>query len=102
ADAGSPTDLSTMVLLFLLRSGREVAAADYLRAKPIPLQDNAFAAALDLSIGAEAALVLRRPHLAARIYPLLAPWAGQMAAGGTGAPLGPVDAFLALAAAAVG
>ena len=51
---------------------------------------------------AEAALLLDRPGLAAEVYPLLSQWPGRAALAGTGAPLGPVDAFLALAAAAVG
>lgn len=36
------------------------------------------------------------------MYPVLAPWAGMFATGGAGSAIGPVDAFLALAAAAVG
>jgi hypothetical protein len=98
----SPTDMNTSLLLLLLRSGRLDEAAAHLEQRPVPLIDDDFAVTLDLSIGAEAALLLRRPELAAAVYPLLSGWSGRAAAAGTGAPLGPVDAFLALAAAAVG
>jgi hypothetical protein len=101
-DARSSTDMGTFLLLLLMRAGRLDQAAEFLRARPVPVADDYFAAPLDLGIGAEAALVLHRPDLAAQVYPLLARWPGRMASGGTGAPIGPVDAFLALAAAAVG
>ncbi len=100
-DARSPTDMGTFLLLLMLRAGRLEQAAALLDARPVPIGDDYFAAPLDLGIGAEAALLLRRPELAAQVYPLLARWPGRVASGGTGAPLGPVDAFLALAAAAV-
>jgi hypothetical protein len=101
-DEVSPTDMGTTSLLLLLRSGRLDDAAAHLEQRPVPLVDDDFAATLDLSIGAEAALLLHRPDLAAAVYPLMSGWSGRAAAAGTGAPLGPVDAFLALAAAAVG
>jgi hypothetical protein len=50
----------------------------------------------------EVALGLGDQELAAAAYQRAAPFAGRVCAGGSGAPLGPVDAFLALAAAAVG
>jgi DNA-binding SARP family transcriptional activator len=101
-DEVSPTDMGTVLLLLLLRSGRLDDAAAHLEQRPVPLVDDDFAAPLDLAIGAEAALLLRRPTLAAAVYPLMSGWSGRMASAGTGAPLGPVDAFLALAAAAAG
>ena len=90
------------MLLLLLRAGRLEEAGALLDARPVPIADDYFAASLDLAIGAEAALLLSRPGLAADVYPLLTQWPGRAAMAGTGAPLGPVDAFLALAAAAVG
>jgi hypothetical protein len=101
-DARSPTDMGTFLLLLLLRADRLEQAGALLDARPVPVADDYFAAPLDLGIGAEAALRLRRPDLAAQVYPVLARWPGRMASGGTGAPIGPVDAFLALAAATVG
>jgi DNA-binding SARP family transcriptional activator/DNA replicative helicase MCM subunit Mcm2 (Cdc46/Mcm family) len=101
-DARSPTDMGTFLLLLLLRAGRPEQARTLLDVRPVPIADDYFAASMDLAIGAEAALVLHRPDLAADVYPLLAQWPGRPAMAGTGSPLGPVDAFLALAAAAVG
>ncbi len=101
-DAESPTDMGTFLLLLLLRAGRLEQAGTLLDARPVRIADDYFAASMDLAIGAEAALVLHRPGLAADVYPLLAPLSGRPAMAGTGSPLGPVDAFLALAAAAVG
>jgi hypothetical protein len=94
--------MGTFLLLLLLRAGRREQAEALLDARPVPIADDYFAASLDLAIAAEAALLLHRPGLAADVYPLLAQWPGRAAMAGTGAPLGPVDAFLALAAAAVG
>jgi hypothetical protein len=101
-DEVSPTDMGTTSLLLMLRSGRLQEATAHLEQRPVPLVDDDFAVTLDLAIGAEAALLLRRPDLAAAVYPLMSGWSGRVASAGTGAPLGPVDAFLALAAAAVG
>ena len=101
-DATSPTDVGTTVLLLMLRSGRLQQAAAYLDERPVPLVDDDFAVTFDLAVGAEAALLLGRPGLGADVYALMAGWSGRAASAGTGAPLGPVDAFLALAAAAVG
>jgi hypothetical protein len=50
----------------------------------------------------EVALGLGDATLGAAAYARAAPFAGGLCLGGTGAPLGPVDAFLALAAAATG
>ena len=90
-------------MLALVRSGRLDTAAQRLDGwREWPLSTNSFEATFDLSILAEAALLLGRRDLAAAVYPILRPWAGRIAAAGTGPPLGPVDSFLALAAAAVG
>ena len=101
-DVQSPTDMGTSLLLLLVRAGQLDAAAHHLDRRPIPLDVDDFAASMDLSIGAEVALVLHRPQLAADVYPLLLPLAGRIACAGIAGPIGPVDAYLALAAAAVG
>jgi hypothetical protein len=101
-DEVSPTDMGTTLLLLLLRTGRLDEAAAHLEQRPVPLVDDEFAVTLDLAIGAEAALLLHQPELAASVYALMSGWSGRAASAGTGAPLGPVDAFLSLAAAAVG
>ena len=102
-EAIGQTDVETVVMLALVRSGRLDTAAQRLDGWPEwPLSTTSFEATFDLSILAEAALLLGRRDLAAAVYPVLRPWAGRIAAAGTGPPLGPVDSFLALAAAAVG
>ncbi|HEY5882677.1 MAG TPA: AAA family ATPase, partial [Nakamurella sp.] len=99
----SYTDVDTAVLIGLIRSGRlDAAAARMDRASGLPLNADDFAAPFDFGILAEATLVLGRPELAGRHYPMMLPWSGRMAAAGPGPPLGPVDGFLAAAAAAVG
>jgi DNA-binding SARP family transcriptional activator len=51
---------------------------------------------------AEAALYVQDVDLAARVYPLLAPFAGRSCGVGSSMASGPVDAYLALAAGATG
>ena len=48
------------------------------------------------------ALALGRPSIGADVYRRLAPYAGTVASAGASGPMGPVDTYLALAAAAVG
>jgi hypothetical protein len=57
---------------------------------------------LCLCLAAEAALALELRDVAAEVYGRLAPLAGRPCSGGSGAALGPVDGFLALAALAAG
>ena len=57
---------------------------------------------LNWCCAAEAGLVLGDRALAAAAYDRLAPFAGHSGCAGSGTTLGPVDAFLAQAAAAVG
>jgi len=101
-DERSATDMAGSLLLLLLRAERLDEAAGLLDARPTALADNHFAATMDLAVASEAALMLGRPALAAEAYPLLAPFAGRIASAGTGGAIGPVDAYLSLAAAAVG
>jgi hypothetical protein len=54
------------------------------------------------ALRAEAAYLVGDAALAADAYAALAGEVGHVACAGTGIPLGPVDAFLALAAAATG
>jgi DNA-binding SARP family transcriptional activator len=96
------TDAAIPMLVGLVRSGQLDVAADELDRATAPLDAEDFGAPFDFAILAEVALVLGRPDLAGRLYPLMLPWSGRVAAAGTGPPLGPIDAFLACAAAAVG
>jgi DNA-binding SARP family transcriptional activator len=101
-DEVSSVDLGNVILLLLLRTGQLTQAAAQLDRHPPPLVDDTFDAPLCLAVAAEAGFLLRRRDLAATAYALLTPWAGRAVSAGTGSPLGPVDSFLALAAAAVG
>jgi len=101
-DRNSPVDLGVIILLLLLRTGQLAAAEQHFRQRPVSLSADGFDAPLRLAVAAEAALLLKQRDVAAASYAELAPWQGRAVSAGTGAPLGPVDSFLALAAAAVG
>ncbi len=88
--------------LLLLRSGRVEDLRTHLGRYPLTLHTDDWHTPWQLAVAAEAALVLGLPAEAATAYARLAPLAGTVASAGSGAALGPVDAFLALAAAAVG
>ncbi|GGM35516.1 BTAD domain-containing putative transcriptional regulator [Dactylosporangium sucinum] len=89
-------------LLVLVRAGHRDEAAAVLDRSGWEPDGGSWAATSDLAIGAHAAYVARRPQFAAEVYERLAPYAGRPATAGSGGALGPVDAFLALAAAAAG
>lgn len=101
-DEVSPVDLSATVSFLLLRAREPDRLRGHLRRHPLPMTPASFDTLSDLAVVAEAALVLGLPDLASTAYPRLLPWSGRMVSAGTGLPLGPVDAFLALAAAAAG
>jgi hypothetical protein len=54
------------------------------------------------AMAAETSMYLRLPELASTTYALLVPLKGRPASAGSGTALGPVDAFLAMAAEATG
>lgn len=113
-DLGSPgpelaealTDVEAMLpsirLLAHVRAGDVPAARAFLDAQAHRLVVDDFTSHFHQALAAEAAFVVGDPSLAASAYAALAGSAGQVACAGTGAPLGPVDAYLALAAAATG
>ncbi|MEV8514867.1 AAA family ATPase [Dactylosporangium sp. NPDC051484] len=98
----APAMAITVYLLTLLRSGEHDAVAAVLDRDGWVPDSTSWAATFDLAIGAHAAYAARRPRFAAQVYELLAPHAGRPATAGSGGALGPVDAYLALAAAAAG
>ena len=101
ADA-SPVDMGNVIVLLLLRAGQVDQAREHVKRRPLPVTENRWDTLSDAAIMAEAALLLGRPDLGATAYRVLRPWADRMVSAGTGLPLGPVEAFLALAAATVG
>lgn len=68
----------------------------------VDLDSHSFMALLYPCMALEIALGLGDPDLARAAYPLVLPYAGRMCSAGTAAPIGPVDAFLARGAAAMG
>ncbi|QIG41868.1 AAA family ATPase [Nocardioides anomalus] len=94
--------LEMLVAVAMLRLGLDDAAEALLSSFPVPDPDETYMGMVVAAMSAELALRRGDADLAARAYRWLAPYAGQMAAAGSTAALGPVDAFLALAAAASG
>lgn len=93
-------------LTMLCRTGRLEEARTYLAEHRQELYDTLAAdswySPMAWAMGAESACHLGDVDLAADCFALLAPLAGQVACAGTGSALGPIDAFLALAAHATG
>ncbi|WP_341358448.1 BTAD domain-containing putative transcriptional regulator [Georgenia sp. M64] len=100
-DAG-PQPLATTVAVFLLRAGRVDEARAYLAAHPATLDDESFVALLGSCMAGEAALGLGDAALGAAAYERAVPYAGLSCSAGSANASGPVDAYLALAAAATG
>jgi hypothetical protein len=102
ADA-SAMPLEPSVLALLTRAGRiEQARERYASRGGMHLDHDTWLTPLCLCLAAEAALALELRDVAAEVYGRLAPLAGRPCSGGSGAALGPVDGFLALAALAAG
>ena len=94
--------LTPVVAAFLVRLGRVEEARQYLTDHPADLEVDDWFSLLPWSLTAEVALALGDPELGRLSYSLLAPYAGRVTAAGSGVAMGPVDGFLALAAAATG
>ncbi len=97
-----PLPVQASTVSFLWRGGQEDQARDYFAAHPPRLGNDDWFSMLNWCCAAEISLYLRRPELAGRAYALLAPFAGMSCSAGSGNAMGPVDGFLAMAAAAVG
>ncbi len=95
-----PFPVELPVVWLLVRAGRldEARAAC---SGAIPPGDN-WASLHQHCLAAEIAFALALPGLAAAAYQWLSPYAGRACSAGFGAAIGPVDAFLALAACAAG
>jgi DNA-binding SARP family transcriptional activator len=85
---------------FLVRLGRVDAARELFETSRPTLDDESWIAPLIWGFGAEVALALGERDLAAAAYGRLAPLRGGALSAGSTIAMGPVDAFLALAAAA--
>jgi DNA-binding SARP family transcriptional activator len=100
--AASPLPVTSTVLVFWLRAGEAELARACWRQHPVDLTGDDWFALLNWSGAAEAGLWLDDRTLASAAYERLAPYAGRSSCAGSGNANGPVDAFLAQAAAAVG
>jgi DNA-binding SARP family transcriptional activator/predicted ATPase len=94
--------LTPVVAAFLVRLNRLGEARQYLAEHPADLLVDDWFSLLPWSLSAEVALALGDAELGRTSYTLLAPYAGRVTAAGSGVAMGPVDSFLALAAAATG
>ncbi|WP_165400373.1 BTAD domain-containing putative transcriptional regulator [Motilibacter rhizosphaerae] len=97
--AGVP--VSAFVAVVLCRTGRLEEAAAYV-ARGLRIEEDDWLSPAIWSLAAECALRLRDPALASAVYGRLLPLAGRPATAGSGIVVGPTDAFLAMAALAVG
>jgi hypothetical protein len=100
--AVSPLPVTSTVIVFWLRAGETGLATQCWGQHPIDLTGDDWFAMLNWCAAAEVGLLLDDRPLASQAYARLAPFAGRSACAGSGNANGPVDAFLALAAAAVG
>jgi hypothetical protein len=102
ARADDALPLDTSVLSMLTRLGRLDEARAIRAEEEIDFGGETWFSLLPWAMAADAALPLGDADLGATAYRLLAPHAGHMACAGSGVTLGPVDMYLALAAAATG
>ena len=98
----TPYPFSASVAVYLWRAGEHDRARAYYAEHGAPLEHETEISLLAWCHAAELALYLGEPELAAGSYPHLAPYAGLTCCAGSALASGPVDAFLAMAAAATG
>ena len=99
---GQPFVLSATITVFLWRGGEEERARAYHAEHGAPLDHDNWFSMLAWCHAGEAALYVGDSDLGARAYDLIAPYAGRACTAGSSSAMGPVDAFLAFAAAASG
>ena len=97
-----PVPMTTLACLLLLRAGQVDRAREHLAAHDVLLDRVDAYSLLNWAAAAETALGVGDRDLGARAYALLAPYAGHCVCSGSSMAMGPVDAFLGLAAAASG
>jgi hypothetical protein len=90
------------VAVYLWRSGERDRARAYYAEHGAHIDGDNDVSLLTQCFAAELSLHLGDRALAAEAYALVAPYAGQCCSAGSGLAVGPVDAFLAMAAAATG
>ncbi len=98
----SPYPFSATIAIYLWRAGQHDKAREVYAERGAPLEHSNDISLLAWAHAAELALYLGEPGLAAGAYARLAPLAGLSICAGSALALGPVDAYLAVAAAATG
>ncbi|MEP9361502.1 BTAD domain-containing putative transcriptional regulator [Nocardioides sp. CN2-186] len=98
----SPYPFEASLAVYLWRAGEHDRARAYYAGHGASLEESSDISLLSWSHAAELALYLGEKDLAAGAYELLAPYAGRTCCAGSDLALGPVDTYLAFAAAAVG
>ena len=97
-----PMPIASVYLMTLLREGLVEEARRAHRSLHVELSRDDWYSPVNWAAAAESALGLGDAQLGAAAYSLLEPYAGHTVNAGSGLALGPVDAFLAVAAAAAG
>ena len=98
----SPLPATSTVLVFWMRGGEQERARACHREHLVDLADDDWFSMLNWCAAAEAGLWLDDHAMASAAYERMAPYAGRSCCAGSGNAMGPVDAYLAQAAAAVG
>jgi DNA-binding SARP family transcriptional activator len=98
----SALPMDSSVLAMMLRAGLVAEARERYAAHGVRLDHDDWFSLQHLCMAAEAAAGLQAADLAASVYRRLAPFAGRPTSAGGAVAVGPVDAFLALAAWAAG
>ncbi len=91
-----------LLVTCLWRAGLEEEARDYYFEHPVDLDHDEGESLLMWGMAAEAALLVGDPEVGHEAGPRLAPYAGRCCMGGSALACGPVDLYLAYAAAAAG
>jgi len=94
--------LHSTIVMLLLRAGEKEQARAWYAQHGLALDSDDWFTVLNLCQAAEATAGLGDRDLAARVYKRLAPFAGRPCSAGGAVAQAPVDAYLALAAAAAG
>jgi hypothetical protein len=98
----SPLPMRAHLLMLMLRAGQREKALHRFAESGIELDHDDWFTLQQQCQAAEAALGLGAAELGATIYHRLAPYAGRVCCAGAAVALGPVDTYLAFAAAAAG
>lgn len=101
-DERSSLPITPVLVTLLLRAGLLEEARAHLADHPIDLDPDTWFSMVPWSLAGEIGLALGDKTLCRDAYDRLAPFAGRSCCAGSGVAMGPVDSFLALAAAGAG